>query len=116
MTLDELQKQYVITARAKGLKEGTLLFKYPIRMAINPIISTIGWTLPALVSGEVIVSIVMNMPTIGPLMMGAFMSQDMFLAGSMMLFIASLTIVGTLLSDILLAVTDPRIKFGGVGE
>jgi len=116
MTLDELQKQYVITARAKGLKEGALLFKYPIRMAINPIISTIGWTLPALVSGEVIVSIVMNMPTIGPLMMGAFMSQDMFLAGSMMLFIASLTIVGTLLSDILLAVTDPRIKFGGVGE
>ena len=116
MTLDELQKQYVTTARAKGLKEGKLLVKYPIRMAVNPIVSTIGWTLPALISGEVVVSIVMNMPTIGPLLMGAFMAQDMFLAGSMMLFIATLTVIGTLLSDILLAVMDPRIKFGGVME
>ena len=116
MTLDELQKQYVTTARAKGLKEGALLVKYPIRMAVNPIVSTVGWTLPALISGEVVVSIVMNMPTIGPLMRGAFMAQDMFLAGSMMLFIATLTIVGTLVSDILLALLDPRIKFGGVAE
>ena len=116
MTLDELQKQYVITARAKGLNESVLLAKYPIRMAVNPIVSTIGWVLPALISGEVIVSIVLNMPTIGPLMMSAFLAQDMFLAGSMMLFTATLTIVGTLLSDILLAIMDPRIKFGGVME
>jgi peptide/nickel transport system permease protein len=116
MTLDELEKQYVVTARSKGLAEAKMLRKYPIRMAINPICSTIGWALPEIISGEVVVSIVMNMPTIGPMLRRAFMVQDMYLAGSMMLFVATMTVVGTLLSDILLAVIDPRIKFGGVME
>jgi peptide/nickel transport system permease protein len=114
MMLDELGKQYVITARAKGVPENKLLFKYPIRMAINPLISTIGWTLPGLVSGEVIVSIVLNMPTTGPMMLRALLTQDMYLAGSFLLIVATLTVIGTLLSDILLAVVDPRIRFGGV--
>jgi peptide/nickel transport system permease protein len=114
MTLDELEKQYVTTARAKGLEEKKMLVKYPIRMAINPQVSTIGWILPGLISGEVVVSIVLNMPTMGPVMRNAFMNQDMYLAGSMMLFVAMLTITGTLISDILLAILDPRIRFGGV--
>jgi peptide/nickel transport system permease protein len=116
MTLDELEKQYVTTARAKGLEEGKMLVKYPIRMAINPQVSTIGWILPGLISGEVVVSIVLNMPTMGPVMRNAFQSQDMYLAGSMMLFVAMLTIIGTLISDILLSILDPRIRFGGVVE
>jgi peptide/nickel transport system permease protein len=116
MTLDELEKQYVTTARAKGLEEKRMLIKYPIRMAINPQVSTIGWILPGLISGEVVVSIVLNMPTMGPVMRSAFMNQDMYLAGSMMLFVALLTIVGTLISDILLSILDPRIRFGGVVE
>ena len=116
MTLDELEKQYVTTARAKGLQERKLLFKYPIRMAINPIVSTIGWTLPGLISGEVVVSIVMSLPTIGPMLRRAFMVQDMYLAGSLMLVIAVMTIIGTLISDILLAILDPRIRFGGVTD
>lgn len=116
MMLDELQKQYVITARAKGVAERRLLFKYPVRMAINPLISTIGWTLPSLISGEVIVSIVLNMPTTGPVLLRALMTQDMYLAGSFLLIVSVLTIIGTLLSDILLAVIDPRIRFGGVSE
>jgi peptide/nickel transport system permease protein len=114
MTLDELEKQYVTTARAKGLEEKKMLMKYPIRMAINPQVSTIGWILPGLISGEVVVSIVLNMPTMGPVMRTAFQNQDMYLAGSMMLFVALLTIVGTLVSDILLSILDPRIRFGGV--
>jgi peptide/nickel transport system permease protein len=114
MTLDELEKQYVTTARAKGLEEKKMLLKYPIRMAINPQVSTIGWILPGLISGEVVVSIVLNMPTMGPVMRNAFMNQDMYLAGSMMLFVAVLTITGTLISDILLSILDPRIRFGGV--
>jgi len=116
MTLDELEKQYVTTARAKGLAEGKMLRKYPIRMAVNPIVSTIGWALPGFISGEVVVSIVLSMPTIGPLLRNAYMNQDMYLAGSMMLLISVMTLVGTLLSDILLAILDPRIKFGGVTE
>jgi len=116
MLLDELQKQYVITARAKGVAERKLLFKYPVRMAINPMISTIGWTLPGLISGESIVSIVLNLPTTGPILLRALMFQDMYLAGSFLLITSTLTIIGTLLSDILLAVVDPRIKFGGVAE
>ncbi|CAM3929949.1 ABC transporter permease [Lederbergia lenta] len=116
MLLDELQKQYVITARAKGLKEGKLLFKYPVRMAINPLISTIGWTLPAIISGEAIVSIVLNLPTTGPMLLDALMTQDMYLAGSFILILSVLTIIGTLVSDILLAWIDPRIRFGGVQE
>jgi len=116
MLLDELQKQYVITARAKGLKEGKLLFKYPVRMAINPLISTIGWTLPAIISGEAIVSIVLNLPTTGPMLLDALMTQDMYLAGSFIFILSVLTVIGTLISDILLAWIDPRIRFGGVQD
>ncbi len=116
MMLDELQKQYVITARAKGLEERKVLFKYPIRIAINPMISTIGWVLPGLISGEMIVSIVLNLPTMGPMVKRALMSQDMYLAASFLLIVSALTMVGTLVSDILLAAADPRIKFGGISE
>ena len=114
MMLDELQQQYVITARARGLKERTLLFKYPVRLALNPMISTIGWLLPAIVSGEALVSIVLNMPTTGPLLLQSLLAQDMYLAGTILLITSALTIVGTLLSDILLAWFDPRIRFGAV--
>jgi peptide/nickel transport system permease protein len=113
MLLDELSKQYVITARAKGVEEKKLLFKYPVRIAINPLISTIGWTLPALISGEAIISIVLNLPTTGPILLKALMVQDMYLAGSFLLILSVLTVLGTLLSDILLAALDPRIRFGG---
>ncbi|MBA7565497.1 Nickel transport system permease protein NikB [subsurface metagenome] len=116
MMLDELGKLYVITARTKGLEEKRLIFKYPLRMAINPLISTIGWMLPALISGEVIISIVLNMPTTGPMLLKALQTQDMYLAGGFLLLVSTLTIVGTLLSDILLAVVDPRIRLGGKSE
>ncbi|MBA7538135.1 Inner membrane ABC transporter permease protein YejB [subsurface metagenome] len=109
--LDELRKQYVITARAKGVSERTLLFKYPVRIAINPIISTIGWTLPAIVSGATITSIVLSLPTVGPLLYGALLTQDMYLAGSSIMFLSFLKVIGTLLSDILLVWIDPRIKY-----
>lgn len=116
MLLDELQKQYVITARAKGVSEKKLLWKYPIRMAINPMVSTIGWTLPGLISGEMVVSIVLSMPTMGPVVKRALISQDMYLAGSFLLIVSTLTVIGTLISDILLAIVDPRIRFGGVSD
>lgn len=116
MLLDELGKQYVTTARAKGVSERKLLFKYPVRIAINPMISTIGWILPGIISGEALVSIVLNMPTTGPILLRALMAQDMYLAGSFLLLTSSLTLVGTLISDILLAVLDPRIRFGAVSE
>jgi peptide/nickel transport system permease protein len=116
MLLDELSKQYVITARAKGVSERKLLFKYPVRMAINPLISTIGWTLPGLISGEAIVSIVLNLQTTGPMLLKALMFQDMYLTGSFILILSVMTVIGTLLSDILLAAVDPRIRFGGVTE
>lgn len=116
MLLDELQKQYVITARAKGLEEKKLLLKYPIRMAVNPMVSTIGWILPGLISGEMVVSIVLSMPTMGPVVRRALVAQDMYLAGSFLLIVSVLTVVGTLVSDILLAILDPRIRFGGVSE
>jgi len=109
--LDELKKPYVTTARSKGLSERKLLWKYPVRIAINPLISTIGWLLPAIVSGEALASIVLNIPTIGPLLLEALMSQDMYLAGSMILILSSLTVIGTLISDILLAYIDPRIRY-----
>ena len=111
--LDELSKQYVITARAKGVTEGKLLFRYPVRMAINPIVSTVGWQLPRIVSGETIVAIVLSLPTTGPLLFKALISQDMFLAGSIVMFLGILTLIGTFLSDILLIVVDPRIRFEG---
>jgi len=108
--LDELHKPYVVTARSKGLTEGRLLLKYPVRVALNPFISTVGWTLPALVSGEAIVSIVLSLPTTGPLLLRALMSQDMYLAGSFIMLLSTLTVVGTLISDVLLAWLDPRIR------
>jgi len=109
--LDELRKQYVMTARAKGVAERTLLFKYPVRVAINPIISNIGWTLPRIISGQTIVAIVLNLPTTGPLLYGALISQDMYLAGSTIMLLCFLTIVGTFISDILLIWLDPRIRY-----
>jgi len=109
--LDELQKQYVITARAKGVSERTLLFKYPVRIAINPVISTIGWTLPGIVSGATITAIVLSLPTVGPLLFRALISQDMFLAGSSIMVLTFLTVIGTLISDILLVWVDPRIRY-----
>lgn len=109
--LDELHKPYVVTARAKGLPEHKLLLKYPVRVALNPFISTLGWTLPTLVSGAAIISIVMSLPTAGPLLLRALMSQDMYLAGSFILMLSTLTVIGTLISDILLAWLDPRIRY-----
>ncbi|MBL7074085.1 ABC transporter permease [candidate division KSB1 bacterium] len=109
--LDELQKQYVITARAKGVSERRLLFKYPVRVAINPIISTIGWTLPRIISGQTIVAIVLGLPTIGPLLFRALVNQDMYLAGSSIMILTFLTVIGTFISDILLVWLDPRIRY-----
>ncbi|MFZ4617575.1 MAG: ABC transporter permease [Rectinemataceae bacterium] len=111
--LDELNKLYVVTARAKGMSEWKLVLKYPVRLAINPLISTIGWYLPQLFSGSLIVATVMNLPNIGPLLLRSLISQDMYLAGSLLLIYAFLTIIGTLLSDILLALADPRIRMRG---
>jgi len=109
--LDELKKQYVITARAKGVAERTLLFKYPVRVALNPIVSTIGWMLPGIVSGETITAIVLNLPTTGPLLYGALVTQDTYLAGSTVMFLSVLTVIGTFISDILLVWLDPRIQY-----
>jgi len=109
--LDELKKQYVITARSKGLREMRLLFKYPVRVAINPLISTIGWLLPAAVGGEIVVSLVLNLPTTGPILLSSVLDQDMYLAGGILFILSSLTLVGTLISDILLVAVDPRIRF-----
>jgi peptide/nickel transport system permease protein len=108
--LDELHKPYVVTARAKGMPEEKLLLKYPVRLALNPFVSTVGWTLPGLVSGSVIVSVVLNLPTTGPLLLSALLSQDMYLAGAIILLISILTVIGTLVSDLLLAWLDPRIR------
>jgi peptide/nickel transport system permease protein len=108
--LDELNKPYVVTARAKGMKEWRLVLRYPVRLAFNPLISTIGWYLPALFSGSLIVATVMNLPNIGPLLLRALVNQDMYLAGGILLIYSFLTVVGTLLSDILLALVDPRIR------
>jgi peptide/nickel transport system permease protein len=108
--LDELQKQYVVTARAKGLHPLKLLFKYPLRMALNPFISDIGSLLPHVISGAAIVSVVMSLPTTGPMLLEALRSQDMYLAGSFLMFMAFLTVIGVFLSDLALAVLDPRIR------
>jgi peptide/nickel transport system permease protein len=108
--LDELKKPYMEMARAKGLSEWKLVLKYPVRLAINPLVSTIGWYLPLLFSGSVIVATVLNLPTIGPMLLRALISQDMFLAGSIILIYCFLAIIGTLMSDILLAWLDPRIR------
>ncbi len=111
--LDELGKPYVITARAKGVHPLRLIVKYPVRVAINPLISTIGYLLPALVSGSVIVSVVLSLPTVGPVLLEAILTEDSQMAGFIILMLGMLTVVGTLISDILLAVVDPRIKFTG---
>ena len=102
--LDELYRPYVVTARAKGMSEFQLLMKYPVRVALNPFISTIGWILPSLVSGEIIVAVVMNLPTTGPMLLRALLVQDMYLAGSLILIVSLLTVVGTLISDLLAGV------------
>ena len=108
--LDELQKQYVITARAKGVSERRILFRYPVRIAVNPIISSVAWLFPAIISGQTITAIVLNLPTTGPLLLDALMSQDMYLAGSTVMLLGFLTVVGTLVSDFLLIWADPRIR------
>jgi ABC-type dipeptide/oligopeptide/nickel transport system permease component len=111
--LDELRKPYVVTARAKGVRPMKLLFKYPVRLALNPFISGIGSIFPQLVSGGAIVAIVLSLPMIGPLLLSALMTQDMYLAGSMLMVLSLLTVFGTLVSDLLLMWIDPRIRMGG---
>lgn len=110
--LDELNKPYVETARAKGLTEERLIWKYPVRVALNPFFSTVGWSLATLISGVTLVSLVLNLQTTGPLLLRALTSQDMYLAGSFILLLSTLTVIGTLISDILLAIVDPRIRLG----
>jgi peptide/nickel transport system permease protein len=108
---DELHKPYVLTARAKGLPEYKVVLKYPVRIALNPFVSALGWVLPHLVSGATIISIVLNLPTAGPLLLSSLVSQDMYLAGTFILLLGVLTLVGMLVSDLLLALLDPRIRF-----
>ena len=111
--LDELQKQYVVTGRAKGLPPGKLLRKYPLRVALNFFVADVGNLLPTVISGAEIVAVVMSLPTTGPILLAALQSQDMYLAGSFLMFLAVLTVVGVLVSDIALALLDPRIRLGG---
>jgi peptide/nickel transport system permease protein len=108
--LDELRKPYVVTARAKGLSEWRAIWKYPVRVALNPFASTIGYTLPYVVSGSIIVSLVLGLPTVGPLLLRSLIAQDMFLAGAIVLLLGVLTVIGTLVSDLLLMWIDPRIR------
>ena len=108
--LDELRKPYVVTARAKGLSETRLILKYPVRVALNPLASTIGYMLPFIVSGSVIVSIVLSLPTVGPVLLTSLQSQDMFLAGAIVLLLGVMTVIGTFLSDMILLLIDPRIR------
>ncbi len=108
--LDEIRKPYVVAARARGLQEHRVVLKYPVRLALNPFISTIGYTLPVLVSGSIIISIVLSLPTVGPLLLKALLAQDMFLAGTIILLIGVLTVIGTFISDLMLMWVDPRIR------
>ena len=108
--LDQLRLPFVTTARAKGVPEGRLIVKYPLRMAANPFISSIGWMLPGLISGEVMIALVIGIPTIGPLMLEGLINQDMLLAGAIIMILSTLTVIGTLISDLLLALLDPRIR------
>ena len=112
--LDELSKPYVVTARSKGLISWKLVLKYPLRVAINPLVSSIGYILPQLIGGTIIVSVVLALPTLGPLLLQALQSQDMMLAGTIVLVLGALTVFGTLISDLLLVVVDPRIKLTDV--
>lgn len=111
--LDELGKPYVVTARARGLPETRVILKYPVRVALNPFASTIGYLLPYVVSGSIIVSLVLSLPTVGPLLLKALIAQDMFLAGTIVLLLGVMTVIGTFLSDLLLLWIDPRIRFEG---
>ncbi|HXF61932.1 MAG TPA: ABC transporter permease [Caldilineaceae bacterium] len=113
--LDELRKPYVVTARAKGLAEHRVILKYPVRAALNPFASTIGYIFPFIVSGSIIVSLVLSLPTVGPLLFKALIAQDLFLAGTILLLLAVLTVIGTLISDLILMWIDPRIRYGMEG-
>lgn len=113
--LDELNKPYVLTARAKGLKKSTVIMRYPVRVAMNPLISVVGWILPTVISSSFVTAIVLNLPTLSPILLRALLSQDMYLAGALILFMGFLTVLGTLVSDILLAWVDPRIRLGMTG-
>jgi peptide/nickel transport system permease protein len=108
--LDELNKPYVITARAKGLPEWKVILKYPVRLALNPLVSTLGYLLPVLMSGSVIVSVVLGLPTEGPLLLRALLAEDLFVSAAIVMLLGTLTVIGTLLSDILLGILDPRIR------
>ncbi|HEX9074450.1 MAG TPA: ABC transporter permease [Anaerolineae bacterium] len=112
--LDELRKPYLITARAKGMEETRAILKYPVRVALNPFASTVGYSLPYIVSGSIIVSLVLGLPTVGPLLLKALIAQDMFLAGTIVLLLGIMTVVGTFLSDLLLMWIDPRIRLEGL--
>lgn len=109
--IDELNAPYVMAARGRGLKESTVIWRYPVKVALNPFLSTIGWMLPVLVSGSEIVAIVLNLPTTGPLLLGALMAQDMYLAAGILMILSILTVIGTLISDLILAYVDPRIRY-----
>jgi peptide/nickel transport system permease protein len=111
--LDELRKPYVVTARARGLPEWRVILKYPVRVALNPFASTVGYLLPYVVSGSIIVSLVLGLPTVGPLLLKALVAQDMFLAGTIVLLLGLMTVIGTFLSDLLLMWIDPRIRYEG---
>jgi len=111
--LDELRRPYVVTARARGLPEHRVILKYPVRVALNPFASTVGYLLPYVVSGSIIVSLVLSLPTVGPLLLRALVAQDMFLAGTIVLLLGVMTVVGTFLSDLLLMWIDPRIRLEG---
>lgn len=110
--LDELQKPYVVTARAKGMTESRLIMRYPVRVAMIPLVATVGWVLPTIISSSIVTAIVLNLPTLSPILLRSLLSQDMHLAGALILFMGVLTLVGTLVSDLLLAWIDPRIKTG----
>jgi peptide/nickel transport system permease protein len=110
--LDELRKPYVMTARARGLSEYRVIMRYPVRVALNPFVSTIGYLLPYVVSGSIIVSLVLSLPTVGPLLLKALIAQDMFLAGTIVLLLGVMTVIGTFISDLMLMWVDPRIRLG----
>jgi peptide/nickel transport system permease protein len=109
--LDELRKPYVVTARAKGMPEARVIWKYPVRAALNPFASTIAYLFPYLVSGSIIISLVLSLPTVGPLLLKALIAQDMFLAGTIVLLLGVMTVIGTFISDLVLMWVDPRIRF-----
>ncbi len=110
--LDELRRPYVVTARAKGLRERNVILKYPVRAALNPFASTIGYLFPFVVSGSIIVSLVLSLPTVGPLLLRALLAQDIYLAGTIILLLGVLTVIGTFVSDLILMWIDPRIRAG----